>query len=89
MSRIKDIERRIEVIAGQIAAQQMLIETIIVEAIRSKVTDKAEIMTLLTQGMDAYQANQNMTKHEAFGAIGTLTRTVDMIKRAKDAKLID
>ena len=29
MSRIKDLERSIEVIAGQIAAQQMLMETII------------------------------------------------------------
>ena len=30
MSKIKDVERSIEVIAGQVAAQQMLMETIIV-----------------------------------------------------------
>jgi len=89
MSKIKDIERSIEVIAGQIAAQQMLVETIIVEAMRMKTIDEENIMTLLTQGMDVFERNENMTKHEAFGAIGTLTSVLDTIKRAKDAKLID
>ena len=89
MSKIKDVERSIEVIAGQIAAQQMLLETVIVEAIRTKTIDEAQIMALLAQGMDAFELNKNMTKHEAFGAIGTLTSVADMIKRAKDAKLID
>ncbi len=89
MSKIKDVERSIEVIAGQIAAQQMLIETIIVEAMRVKTFDEAHIMALLTQGMDIFEANENMTKHETFGAIGTLTSVADTIKRAKNANLID
>lgn len=89
MSKIKEVERRIEVIAEQIAAQQMLVETIIVEAIRMKTIDEENIMILLTQGMDVFERNENMTKHEAFGAIGTLTSVLDMIKRAKEAKLID
>lgn len=89
MSKIKDVERSIEVIAGQIAAQQMLLETVIVEAIRTKTIDEAQIMALLAQGMDAFELNKNMTKHETFGAIGTLTSVADTIKRAKDAKLID
>ncbi|WP_322864822.1 hypothetical protein U5922_000700 (plasmid) [Aquicoccus sp. G2-2] len=88
MSKIKDAERSIEAIAGQIAAQQMLIESIIVEAIRTKAMNEAEILTLITQGMDVFQASKNMTKHEAFGAGGTLTSTLDMIKRAKDAGII-
>ena len=89
MSKIKEAERSIEVIAGQINAQQMLMETIIVEAMRAKTIDEANIMMLLTQGMDAFENNPNMTKHETFGAIGTLTSVLDMIKRAKDAKLMD
>ena len=89
MSRIKDVERSIEVIAGQTAAQQMLMETIIVEAMRGKTIDEANIMTLLTQGMDAFDNNSNMTQHETFGAIDTLKSVADTIKRAKDAKLID
>ncbi len=89
MSRIKDVERSIEVIAGQTAAQQMLMETIIVEAMRMQVIDEAHIMALLTQGMDVFEANDNMTKHETFGAIGTITSVADAIKSAKDAKLID
>lgn len=89
MSKIKDVERSIEVIAGQIAAQQMLMETIIVEAIRIKSIDEAHITALLTQGMNIFEANENMTKHETFGAIGTLTSVADMIERAKNAKLID
>ena len=70
MSKIKDVERSIEVIAGQIAAQQMLIETIIVEVMRKKAIDEAEIMALLTQGTDVFERNENMTKHETFGATG-------------------
>ncbi|WP_255569850.1 hypothetical protein [Actibacterium sp. 188UL27-1] len=35
MSKIEDVQRSIEVIAGRIAAQQMLMETIIVEAMRA------------------------------------------------------
>lgn len=89
MTRIKDVERSIEVIAGQITAQQMLMETIIVEAMRMKAIDEADIMALLTQGMDVFEANENMTKHETFGAIGTLTSVLDTIKRAKDTQLID
>ena len=89
MSKIKDVARSIEVIGGQIAAQQMLMETIIVEAMRMKAINEAEIIALLTQGMDAFEANENMTKHETFGAIGTLTSVLDAINRAKEAKLID
>ncbi len=89
MSKIKDVERSIEVIAGQISAQQMLMEAIIVEAMRAKTIDESSIMTLLAQSMDAFEHNPNMTKLETFGAIGTLTSVLDMIKRAKDAKLMD
>lgn len=88
MSKIKDLERSIEVIAGQTAAQQMLIESIVVETIRTNAMNEAEILNLITQGMDAFQASKNMTKHEAFGAVGTLTSALDMIKRAKDAGII-
>lgn len=89
MSKIKDVERSIEVIAGQIAAQQMLMETIIVEAMRMNAIGDSQIMARLTQGMDVFERNENMTKHAAFGAIGTLTSVLDTIKRAKDASLID
>ncbi len=47
------------------------------------------IMALLAQGMDAFEANDKMTKHETFGAIGTLTSVEDTIERAKNAKLFD
>ncbi|NKX29571.1 hypothetical protein HGE68_06725, partial [Rhodobacteraceae bacterium R_SAG6] len=50
MSKIKDVERSIEVIAGQVAAQQMLMETIIVEAMRMNAIGERQIMALLTQG---------------------------------------
>ncbi|MCT4576154.1 hypothetical protein [Donghicola sp.] len=81
MSKIKDLERSIEVIAGQITAQQMIIEGVIVEALRKKAIDEAQIMALLTQGMAVFENNKNMTKSEAFGALGTLTSIADTIKR--------
>lgn len=53
MNKIKGIEHSIEVIAGQITAQQMLMETIIVEAMRTKAIDETQIIALLAQGIDA------------------------------------
>ena len=52
MSKMKDLERSIEVIAGQITAQQMIMEGVIVEALRKNAIDEAQIMALVTQGMD-------------------------------------
>ena len=75
-------------IADQVAAQQMLIESIIVEAIRANVTSEKEIMILCTQGIDAFQNNPNKGDREKFGAIATLTSALDMIKRAKDAGIL-
>lgn len=88
MSKIKDIERNFEVIAGQVEAHQMIIESIIVEAIRTKAINEAAILTVLTQGMDAFQNNPNLGHHEKFGAVGTFTSALDMIKRAKDAGIL-
>ena len=89
MSKLNDIERSIEVIAGQISAQQMLMETLIVEAMRTKALSETQINVLLAQGIHTFEINKNMTKHEIFGAVGTLTSVLDMIKRAKSARLID
>ena len=52
MSKMKDLERSIEVIARQITAQQMIMEGVIVEALRKNAVDEAQIMALVTQGMD-------------------------------------
>jgi hypothetical protein len=57
MSKVKDLERSIEAIGGQLAAVQMLLEAMIVDGIRTKSIDEKEFMILLDQGMDAiYQA---------------------------------
>lgn len=88
MSKVKDLERSIEAIGGQLASVQMLLEAMIVDGIRTKSIDEKEFMILLDQGMDAFHNNNNMTDQETFGAIGTLTSVVDMIKRAKDAKIL-
>ena len=66
----------------------MLIESIIFETIRTKAMDEAEILTLLTQGMDAFQNNPNMGDHEKFGNQYSPS-AIDMIKRAKDAGTIN
>lgn len=51
--------------------------------------DQAQIMELLSQGIHGFEVNDNMTKHETFGAISTLTSVADTMARAKNAKLID
>ena len=66
----------------------MLIDAMIVEGIRTKNIDEKEFMILLEQGMGAFQNNKNMSSQETFGAIGTITSVLDMIKRAKDAKIL-
>ena len=86
MSKVKDLERSIEAIRGQLASVQMLLEAMIVDGIRTKSIDEKEFMILLDQGMDAF--HNNMTDQETFGAIGTLTSVVDMIKLAKEAKIL-
>ena len=88
MSKVKDLERSIEVIGGQLAAVQMLIDAMIVEGIRTKNIDEKEFMILLEQGMGAFQNNKNMSNQETFGAIGTITSVLDMIKRAKDVEIL-
>ena len=88
MSKLKEAQNAIEVQAGQLVALQMLIEAMIVEGIRTTSIDEKEFMILLDQGMEAFQNNTNMTEQETFGAIGTLTSAVDMIKRAKDAQIL-
>jgi hypothetical protein len=88
MSKMKGMERSIETIGGQLCAVQMLIEAMIIEGIRTKSIDEKEFVILLDQGMDAFHKNENMTDQETFGAIGTLTSVLDMIKRAKDAKIL-
>ena len=88
MSKLKEAQNAIEVQAGQLVALQMLIEAMIVEGLRTKSIDEKEFMILLDQGMDAFQNNANMTDQETFGAIGTLTSAVDMVKRAKDAQIL-
>ena len=88
MSKVKDLEHSIAVIGGQLCAVQMLIEAMIVEGMRTKSIDEKEFMILLDQGMDAFHNNKNMTEQETFGAIGALTSAVDMIERAKNAKIL-
>ncbi|MEP4999185.1 hypothetical protein [Pseudophaeobacter sp.] len=88
MSKLKEAQNAIEVQAGQLVALQMLIEAMIVGGIRTKTIDEKEFIILLDQGMKAFQNNTNMTDQETFGAIGTLTSAVDMIKRAKDKQIL-
>ena len=60
MSKLNDLEQSIAVIGGQLSAVQMLIDAMVVECIRTKSIDEKEFITLLEQGMDAFQNNTNM-----------------------------
>ena len=85
--QVKDLERSIKVIGGQLAVVQMLIDAMIVECIRTNSIDETEFVILLEKGMSAFQNNTNMSNQETFGAIGTITSLLDIIERAKDAKI--
>ena len=88
MSKLSDMQKNLDVVNGQLAALQMLLEVIITEGIRTKSFDEKGVVQVLDQGITVFQNNKSMTDRETFGAIGTLASAADMLKRAKEAKII-
>ncbi len=88
MTKLKEAQESIEVLAGQLAAVQILLECALVEGIKTKTLNEQTFAQIFDQGMLAFQNNKNMSNRESFGAIGVLTSAADTIKRAKEEKII-
>ena len=73
----------IQVIAGQLVAQNMLIQTLLGQLILLSGDRGAGVRLALESGIGIMQRNPNMTAREKFGAVRTLEDAVDTIDRAR------
>lgn len=70
-----------EVFAGQLVAQNMLIQILMGQIAGTTADRGASIREALVQGNAAIMSNPNMTKAEKFGAARTLEDAIDTLER--------
>jgi len=70
-----------QVFAGQLVAQDMLIQILMGQIVQSVPDRGASVRDALVQGTQAIRANPNMTETERFGAVKTLEGALDTLDR--------
>lgn len=78
-------EDDIEVIAGQLVAQNMLIQVLMSQVIFLSADQGIGVRLALTEGIGVMQRNPNMTACEKFGAVKTLEDALDTLERVRAA----
>lgn len=78
-------EDGIEVIAGQLVAQNMLIQVLMSQVIFLSADQGAGVRQALAEGIGVMQRNPNMTTREKFGAVKTLEDALDTFERVRAA----
>ena len=78
-------EDPIEVIAGQLVAQNMLIRVLMSQLVFLSADRGASIRTALAEGIEVMQRNSNMTTREKFGAVKTLEDALDTLDKVRAA----
>ena len=73
----------IEVLAGQLVAQNMMLQTLISQATLHGPDRGAELREALQAGLGAITANPNMTEREKFGCEQTLEDAIDTIDQLR------
>ena len=76
-------EDDIEVIAGQLVAQNMLIQVLMSQLVLLSADRGAWVRQALEEGVGVMQRNPNMTTREKFGAVKTLEDALDTFDRAQ------
>lgn len=76
-------EDDIEVIAGQLVAQNMLIQVLMGQLVLLSADRGAGVRQALEAGIGIMQRNPNMTTREKFGATHTLEDALDTLDRAQ------
>lgn len=77
----------IETIAGQLVAMQMLLETVIIDGIRSGALSSDLLISATGQALETFPNNKNFSQNELFGAIGTLNSALEAITVATTEKV--
>ena len=71
----------VQIVAGQLVAQNMLIQILMGQIVLSAPDCEAVIREALVQGTGAIRSNPNMTEAEKFGAVKTLEDALDTLDR--------
>ena len=74
----------IEVIAGQLVAQGMLIQILMSQLVLLSADRGAGVQQALADGVSVMQRNPNMSTREKFGAIKTLEDALDTFDRVRE-----
>lgn len=75
----------IEVIAGQLVAQGMLIQILMSQLVLLSADRGAGVRQALADGVGVMQRNPNMRIREKFGAVKTLEDALDTFDRVREA----
>lgn len=78
-------EDHIQVIAGQLVAQNMLIQILMSQLVLLSADRGAGVGQALEDGIRVMQRNPNMTTREKFGAVKTLEDALDTFERVRAA----
>jgi hypothetical protein len=70
-----------QVFAGQVVAQNMLIQILMSQIVLSASDLGAAVREALVQGTGAIRSNPNMTETEKFGVVKTLEDALDSLDR--------
>jgi len=70
-----------QVFAGQLVAQDMLIQILMGQIVLSAPDRGAYVREALVQGTEAIRSNSNMTETETFGAVKTLEDALETLDR--------
>ena len=73
----------IEVLAGQLVAQNMLIQMLLGKSVLTTADAGEELRFSIAKGLEAIQGNPNMTKLEKFGCEKTLVDAIDTIDQIR------
>jgi hypothetical protein len=73
----------IEVLSGQLVAQNMLIQILLGKSVVTADDGGVELRFSLEAGLKAIKSNPNMSDRELFGCVKTLEDAIDTINRVQ------
>jgi len=73
----------IEVLSGQLVAQNMMLQILLGQSVLTAADAGAELRGSIEAGLAAIKGNPNMTDHEKFGCEKTLQDAIDTIDRIR------
>ena len=78
-------EDQIEVIAGQLVAQGMLVQILLSQLVLVSKDHGAVLQQALADGIEVMQRNPHLTTREKFGAVRTIEDALDTLEQVRAA----